>query len=237
MNDARHIKSLGTILGVWAHPDDEVFSCGGIMALAAENGQRVMCMTASRGEAGVQDESRWPAEKLGAIRTKELEAAYECLGAIEHVWFDYSDGKVGDVSLAEGEKVVTRRIEACHPDTILTFGPEGMTGHPDHRAVSAWATRVGKERGIAVYHAVLTPETYDADREADEQFDIFFNIERPPIVQRGDCDLYIDLSDKTLQKKCAALKAMPSQTESLIKAMGEEKVCDMNRIESFVRAK
>lgn len=236
MDAASRVKQLGTILGVWAHPDDEVFTCGGILALAAQNGQRVMCMTATRGEAGVQDPDRWPPEHLGEIRTKELEAAYEELGVTEHCWFDFADGGVKDVEELEGLKAVEQCIEQCRPDTILTFGPDGMTGHPDHQTVSAWATKLGRDHDIAVYHAIITPETYEANREADEKFDMFFNIDRPPIVAAKDCDLCITLDKTTLTKKCQALKVMPSQTERLITEMGDEKLCDMQRVEAFVKA-
>lgn len=236
MDKSLSVQQLGTILGVWAHPDDEVFSCGGILAIAAANGQKVMCMTATRGEAGVQDPERWPPEKLGAIRTEELEKAYEILGIREHCWFDYPDGQLVQVSDENGHRMVEQCIEECQPDTILTFGPDGMTGHPDHQAVSTWATEVGKKKGIQVYHAILTPEEYEANKEADDKFNMFFNIESPPIQQRTDCDLCIELDENTLEKKCQALKAMPSQTEKLIAYVGDEKLKQMQRIEAFVCA-
>ena len=44
------VAELGTILGIWAHPDDEAYLSGGLMALARDNGQRVVCVTATRGE-------------------------------------------------------------------------------------------------------------------------------------------------------------------------------------------
>lgn len=231
------IKKLGTILGVWAHPDDEVFCCGGIMAMAAANGQRVMCMTATRGEAGVQDPDRWPPDRLGEIRTKELEAAYKELGITEHYWLNFEDGRLKNVEEAEGMKAVAQCIEHGQPDTILTFGPNGLTGHPDHQTVSAWATKVGFDNDIAVYHAVITPQSYEANREVDEKFNMFFNIKRPPIVESTECDLCITLDEATLSKKCQALKAMPSQTERMFVEMGDEKLYETQRIESFVLAR
>ncbi len=48
------VAQLGTILGIWAHPDDETWSSAGLMAMAADNGQRVVCVTATYGENGVQ---------------------------------------------------------------------------------------------------------------------------------------------------------------------------------------
>ncbi|HXV94036.1 MAG TPA: PIG-L family deacetylase, partial [Pseudonocardia sp.] len=49
------LADLGTILGVWAHPDDETFLTAGLMALAREAGNRVVCATATRGERGTDD--------------------------------------------------------------------------------------------------------------------------------------------------------------------------------------
>ena len=51
---------LGTILSVWAHPDDETYLCAGLMARAVRSGARVVCVTATRGELGSSDPERWP---------------------------------------------------------------------------------------------------------------------------------------------------------------------------------
>ena len=64
----RDPSGLGTILGVWAHPDDEGYLSAGIMAAAVDAGNRVMCVTATRGEAGSLDHGKWPPETLGAVR-------------------------------------------------------------------------------------------------------------------------------------------------------------------------
>lgn len=61
------IKKLGTILGIWAHPDDESWASAGIMITAAANGQRTACVTATKGEAGETDEKRWPKKSLAAF--------------------------------------------------------------------------------------------------------------------------------------------------------------------------
>src|SRR5205823_10115840 len=85
-------SKLGTILGVWAHPDDEAYLSAGIMGAAIEGGQRVVCVTATRGEAGSLDPERWPPETLASIREAELVACFAVLGVREHVWLDYPDG-------------------------------------------------------------------------------------------------------------------------------------------------
>ncbi len=237
MDAQARVRQLGSILGVWAHPDDEIFTCGGILAIAKENGQQVYCMTATRGEAGVQDESRWPKSNLGSIRTKELEEAYGVIGSPGHCWFDLADGGLKDIDDNHGQKLVEQCLVQSQADCILTFGPDGLTGHPDHQAVSDWATEIGKKHNIPVYHAVLVPEIYEANKGADDKLDLFFNIDRPPIVNGEECDLLVKLDDYFLQKKCEALKVMESQTERLFKIVDGEELKNMERIESFVLAK
>lgn len=124
----------GTVLGIWAHPDDETYLCGGLMARAARAGDRVVCVTATRGELGSPDEARWPSgSALAEVRTAEMEAALEILGVHEHQWLDYPDGGCADVDQEEAVRRVAEIIEQVRPDTVLTFGPDGMTGHPDHQ--------------------------------------------------------------------------------------------------------
>lgn len=232
------IKKLGTILGVWAHPDDETFSSACIMAAAIENGQTVACVTATRGEAGVRDESRWPAERLGDIRSQELAAALELLGVSNHHWLDYPDGCCCDIDEPSPVGRIVELIETYKPDTILTFGPDGMTGHDDHKTVSRWANLAVQEAGTKakVYHAVQTTEQYDELLEADKHFNIFFNIDKPPLVDQVKCDIYFEPSKELLEKKLAALRSMPSQSEDLVKKFGDRFVEGKLGAEAFVRS-
>ena len=68
----KEVSELGTILGVWAHPDDEAYLSAALMAAARRNDQRVYVVTATKGEAGTWDEERWPTPKMGEIRDAEL---------------------------------------------------------------------------------------------------------------------------------------------------------------------
>ena len=74
------VAELGTVLGVWAHPDDEAYLSAGLMALARDNGQRVVCVTATRGELGTPDPAAWPPDRLAAERTRELACSLAILG-------------------------------------------------------------------------------------------------------------------------------------------------------------
>src|SRR5713226_7106282 len=93
---------LGTVLGVWAHPDDETYLTAGLMAQSVRDGCRVVCVTATRGEEGSFDEERWPPETMGAVREAELLRSLEVLGVREHIWLDYRDGTCAAVEPAEG---------------------------------------------------------------------------------------------------------------------------------------
>jgi len=233
------IIQLGTILSFWAHPDDETFSCAGIMAAAVANGQRVICVTATRGEEGVQDENRWPQAQLPEIRTKELEDALDILGVSEHFLLDYRDGTLESIPLDEGAMHVSNYISEYRPDTILTFGPEGMTGHADHKSVSRWVDEAVKalDKAPTVYHAVELRDHYERFmKEADERFDIFFNIDKPPIKEANECQLCFTCSDDLCAKKCAALRAMPSQTERMTNSYDKDTLYQMFGSEAFVVA-
>jgi LmbE family N-acetylglucosaminyl deacetylase len=233
---AQDVRKLGTILSVWAHPDDETFCCAGVMAAAVANGQQVVCVTATKGDAGVQDESRWPAARLGDIRASELAAALKILGIKHHYWLPYRDGHCAEVEQAEAVQRLRSIIERYQPQTILTFGPDGLTGHPDHCAVSAWVARATAGTPTAVYHIVQEERTYEESlKAADEQFDMYFNIDKPPLVACVASDICFHPTPDLQAKKLAALKAMPSQTEALLAKASPKTIQAFLTHESFVK--
>lgn len=212
------IKKLGKILGVWAHPDDETYSMAGILAVAAKNGQEVVCITATRGEAGVQDEGRWPASELARVRTEEQNAAFGILGIPKSIMLDYPDGACNAADETEATNAIAARILAFQPDSIFTFGPDGLTGHSDHQTVSRWACLAAKkaEAKANIYHVVHTPEQYAYMQEADKHLNVYFNIEEPPLLEDCDCAICFTLPQDIYEQKIAALRAMPSQTEAML---------------------
>ncbi len=232
------IKKLGTILCVWAHPDDESFSCAGIMAAAIENGQKVACITATKGEAGVQDPNRWPADKLAEIREHEMKEAMDLIGCNHHHWLGYHDGHCQEVPKEEAIAKIRQFIKDLKPDTILTFGPDGMTGHPDHQTVSLWAKAAAKDTNIKVYHAVEEKDRYERYMvEADKKFNIYFNIDKPPVYDEAKCDIAFRLPPPILFKKRLALKAQHSQTERMFKDTPSDMMNAMIALETFILAK
>ena len=212
------ISKLGTILGVWAHPDDETFAMGGIMASAVNNGQKVICITATRGEKGVRDQSRWPAEELGNIRTQEFTRAMEILGVTEFYWLDFPDGDCSNISDKSAVEQIMGYVEKYRPDSIFTFGTDGLTGHPDHCCMSGWTTQAIKlcDSKANIYHHAQTHSQYEALLEVDKRFNIFFNIDKPVVCESGDCAICFELNDELYELKYNALAAMPSQFEAIL---------------------
>ncbi len=237
---ADDIKQLGTILSVWAHPDDESFLAAGIMATAVKNGQTVVCVTATKGEAGSQNEEKWPSSTLGDVRAKEMAAALEVLGIKHHHWLGYRDGACEQVSEADAISKLRNLIERYEPDSILTFGPEGWTGHTDHATVSRWVDDAIQDLSVSpsVFHFIGTPEVYEKYlKPADEKLNIFFNIDQPPIVQPEECDICFNLPASACQLKRKALTAMPSQTEVLLKLFDQKFLDEAFSIESYIKVK
>jgi LmbE family N-acetylglucosaminyl deacetylase len=217
------VSELGTILGVWAHPDDETYLSAGIMVQALRNGQRVVCVTATKGEAGSQDEDRWPTAQLATIREAELAAALALLGNPEHRWLDYPDGGCDQVPPEEATKRIHEMVEEIRPDTVLTFGPDGQTGHPDHIAVCNWTTDAVERSGTsaALYYATVTPEWWAGPGMFLEPFDVWF-AGKPSITAPEDLAINFVPNDELMQLKYKAIEAQVSQSEGLLKGVGKD---------------
>ncbi len=124
----KDVRELGTILGLWAHPDDETYLSAGLMAAAVRAGSRVACVTATRGEAGTWDEKRWPTPKMGEIREAELARCFEILGVKEHHWLEVYDGTAHEVPLEDGVQKMLPFVEEVQPDTVLDPGMDRSMG-------------------------------------------------------------------------------------------------------------
>lgn len=218
-----NVADLGTILSVWAHPDDETYLSAGIMARAIRNGQGVVCVHATKGEAGSQDEERWPLDRLAEIRELELAEALRVLGVTEHRWLGYPDGGCVDVPAEEATAQIAAIIEEVEPDTVLTFGPDGQTGHPDHIALCEWTTAAvaRTDTGSSLYYATVTPEWWEGPGLALEPFDVWF-AGRPSITPAEELAIDFQPGPELMELKYRAIVAHTSQSESLLAAVGKD---------------
>ena len=226
------VAGLGAVLGIWAHPDDEAYLMAGTAVLALGTGARVGCVTATAGEAGeTADEDRWPRRELASIRRTEMRTSLGLLGIDDHEWLQLPDGGLATVDPARGVELVTTVVERFRPDTIVTFGSEGMTGHPDHVAVGNWAAEAARDLGgIRVLAATKTRDWYDEYPDVSRA--IF--PQGSPRTDPADLALQVTLPDEVLDRKIAALQSQASQTSGLIDLMGPDAFRIWNRTEFWV---
>jgi LmbE family N-acetylglucosaminyl deacetylase len=128
-------------MAVLAHPDDESLGVGGTLAKYASEGADVFLLTATRGDRGRfrgfrPDEPRHPGRlALATIREAELRAAAATLGICEVSILDYHDQDLDRANPDEAIAVIAGHIRRVQPDVVVTFGPDGAYGHPDHIAI------------------------------------------------------------------------------------------------------
>jgi len=135
-----------TLLAVFAHPDDESFRCGGTLALLAGRGVRVWVLCATRGEAGVPGLSP---EQAGQVRERELRCACCALGIESPRFLDYRDGTLAQVDEDQAIEQVVRAVRELRPQVLLSWPPDGVSGHPDHVAVSRWTGEAFRRLGLS----------------------------------------------------------------------------------------
>lgn len=226
---------IGPILGVWAHPDDECFLSAGLMVDASRNGQRVVCVTATRGELGIQEGSK---ELVIATRTAELEEALRILGVTEHHWLDYPDGGCAEVEREQPIARLSEIIAAVQPTTLLTFGPDGMTAHPDHIAVSEWTTEAfhrSAPEGSELLYATMTPEWADEwlPHLPDPSMIMMDPDADLPLWPSDDLAIAFRVPDDIFERKTRALRAHASQIGTMISIFGDPGAFEVNRMEHF----
>jgi LmbE family N-acetylglucosaminyl deacetylase len=146
--------SRQSLLVVLAHPDDESFPLGGTLAKYAAEGMRIILVTATHGEAGIPGLN--PVE-TARLREAELRAAARVLGIAEVRLLSYRDG---EVSRADPEVVINQLVAVMaelQPHAVITFGPDGISGHPDHLAVHRLTTQAFDRAGIPARLFYIAP--------------------------------------------------------------------------------
>jgi N-acetyl-1-D-myo-inositol-2-amino-2-deoxy-alpha-D-glucopyranoside deacetylase len=130
------------VLGVFAHPDDEVLCAGGTLALCAAAGQAVTVVCATRGELGpIAEPALVAGASLGDVRERELRASCAALGVLDVRVLGLPDAGVDWAAELQGtlEQLVLL-IRQLRPDAIVTFGADGLYGHSDHVAIGELVT-------------------------------------------------------------------------------------------------
>lgn len=135
-------------LALFAHPDDETYRPGGTLALLAQHGVRVHVLTATRGQAGsCGDPPLCAPAELAAVRENELRCACAVLGTEPPILLDFQDGHLAEADFETIVAEILGVIADVRPQVMLTFGPDGLSGHPDHIAMGEFAAAAYSRAG------------------------------------------------------------------------------------------
>lgn len=207
-----------SILLIFAHPDDESFAAAGTALRYSEQGAHLVLVTATRGDKGKCGEPPVCTEEaLPLVRERELRVAASVLGIADLHVLDYKDKELSGADRKKIREQLVGHIRHHRPQVIITFDPDGANEHPDHIAISRFASdaiaaaadpRWLPETGAAHQVARLlwtTPQlVWDVARSAH------------PEAEPG-VDFLID-TKRWWQRKAEALRAHRSQNISINEA-------------------
>ena len=204
---------MNRLLAVFSHPDDETFRPGGTLALLARNGVQVHVVTATRGEAGsCGDPPLCTPAELPIVRERELRGACAALGLQPPRLLEYRDGNLQKVDTERMIAHILNAVGVIKPQVMLSFGPEGLSGHPDHIAIGrdTLAAFYRAERVAALY-TVAVPQSL-AQR---------LNMRQVRPVPDQAITLTVDVSP-VWEEKLAAMGCHATQWSSLPMAQASE---------------
>ncbi|MCT4661521.1 MAG: PIG-L family deacetylase [Tissierellales bacterium] len=202
-----------TIVGVFAHPDDEISSAG-LLERAINVGRNVHLICATRGEAGKVNNN--VKGHISDIRTKELEESCELLGAASLNFLEVGDGKSETWVATKVEEKLYKMIKDIDPDIIITFDKNGGNGHPDHKEISRITQNVFdriNDINKKLYFVSLFPKSFmrkklcllPISKNRKEHFYKKFAVEDDQV------SFMIKLNRKELKKKLNLVKCHRSQ--------------------------
>ncbi|MDX2160693.1 MAG: PIG-L deacetylase family protein [bacterium] len=196
------------VMGIFAHPDDPEFFCGGTFARWAREGAQITFVLATSGDKGSDDPAMTP-ERLTLIREDEERCAAAVLGVREVVFLRYPDGAL-QPSLALRKDIV-RQIRLRKPDIVVTndptvywFGSRGIN-HADHRAI-------GEAALDAVYPAARD-RLYFPELLHDEGLEPH-KVSQVYLVRSAQATVKIDVT-AFIETKIAALREHKSQIRDM----------------------
>jgi len=206
----------GSVVAIVAHPDDESLIAGGTLALAGRVGARtgVVCMT--RGEHGpISDPALASREQLADVRMAELGNAARALGLAWSTCLAYPDGELPWVDQESAVAELAAVLAPQAPDVVLTFGEDGLYGHPDHTAAAAIAVQAIRrlEGPVEIYEAawprVMISELVAAAAERGMPHELW-GVDPEAFGSDRTAELTIDVR-AVLAQKLSALRAHRTQ--------------------------
>lgn len=184
------LPEAGSVLAVVAHPDDESFGMGAVLASMHATGATTSVLCFTRGGASTLGLSSLNGSALHTVRSAELAAAAQVLGVTEVRLLDYPDGRLAATPAEELSELVASIARTQHTDLLLVFDDGGITGHPDHVHATRAALAAAERLDLAVLAWALAE---DVAADLNAEFGTSF-VGR----SEGDLDYCIDV-DRTAQ--------------------------------------
>ncbi len=237
------------LMAIVAHPDDDTFGVSGTVALHADDPDlHFVLVHATSGEAGqIAEGSGATRATLGEVRREEDRKSWIALGRVpdRHAWLGLPDHAVADAPIDDLVARLAGIIREERPDVVITFGPDGITGHPDHITVGRAATeafhRVRDEGGSGLrrlLHNAIPQSWMDAWNQrrvaaSEEPFDPT-QLYHPRGVPDDDVGVIVDCS-AVIDRKRAAILEHRSQAQDTGDVADEEMSEALSR-EAFIIA-
>ena len=157
----QHNPFLGKkVLVVTAHPDDESPLAGGTIRQVSDSGGEVHLVCATLGEKGrAYVSEHYTEEELKEVRRKELLAAGDVLGLSSVFFLNFPDGQLLPHAL-ELQAQLSQVISKLNPEVLMSFGPDGYTGHTDHQTIYAICKSISTEILLPFAMFCLPPAPY-----------------------------------------------------------------------------
>jgi N-acetylglucosamine malate deacetylase 2 len=202
------------LLAVLAHPDDESMGAGGLIVRHTRNDVMVHLVCATRGEEGWGGKPPGARrEDLAKIRTAEMEAAATALALAGVEIWDYPDGGVDKCDRTEITQRIGQAIMTVRPAAVVTWGPDGGYGHPDHIAIGSFTddavAAMPEGDRPALYHLAVDEQLAEFYREVAQLTSP--DGEALPAAVADHVDIVMDLSADEVQMKLRAIYCHESQ--------------------------
>jgi LmbE family N-acetylglucosaminyl deacetylase len=194
-----------SLLAIFSHPDDETIVAP-LLAKYAHQGHPVHLLILTAGEKGVREHAKIPAgDALATVRAQELASSAAALGITGHTLLRFPDQGFSAGSKSpvwnEAASEVRAVIGRLRPDVIVTWGPEGGTGHTDHRATSSIVVQAFQQRSLLAYQPrklyyaafVESPDGRENDWAAETR------VSREFITTDIDCSEYLEASQRSIE--------------------------------------
>lgn len=240
-----------SVVGCFAHPDDETWTMSGSLGLLAAHGARCAVWTATRGEAGVIAAGTGvPRERLGEVREAEERAALAVLGVEEVEFGGLPDGGVDATDQDELVGALRDFLDRRQPDVVVAMEPSGVTAHPDHMAVTR-ATRTAFDAYAAgaeaagrrprLYYQGMPKSTLDRLRASALASQVNLPAEDEPFAPKGTPDelftCHVDVSS-VVALRAAALREHRTQGDIEVYAilsLPEQQIGMALGVEDYIR--